>query len=131
MQKHFFKKILTDKHFIIYVILGVTNISVEFLTQQLSEKYLGWALSNILGVTVGAVWAFFMNLFFNFKTFDNLLKRSLYFFTIAFIGFLFNQASLSILHGFFQIPTLPAKIIWAPFGVVLTFILNKKITFKN
>lgn len=123
--------LLKDRHFILYVILGITNISVEFLVQQFTEKPLGWAWSNVLGVGAGAVWAFLMNLFFNFKTFDNLGKRAIQFFSIAFLGFLLNQGSLSLLHGVFGVPTLPAKMIWAPIGVIITFILNKKITFKR
>lgn len=126
-----FKELLTKyRQFILYVIIGVTNISVEFLIQQLSENSLGWFYSNILGVSAGAVWGFVMNLYFNFKTFENIPRRASQFFGIAFLGFLGNQASLSLLHGVLGIPTLPAKIIWAPIGTILTFVLNKKITFR-
>jgi putative flippase GtrA len=117
----------------IYAGIGVLGAVWDIGVFALMYKVFGiWYLvSFLLGKTLGISHNFILNITFNFKSKDRLLKRFVSFFGIGSVGigvgFLAMYIAVSMLH----FDAIISNIVSTFFIAVTQFLLNKKISFKK
>lgn len=123
----------THKEFILYAIIGVTGVSIDFALFYVLHNYFSVPalLANIISVSGGIVNNFILNTVFNFKKKDKIAVRFASFFTIGIIGMLLSNFILIFFNYLMRFDATLVKIFSIPVVVVIQFILNKKISFRD
>lgn len=130
-----FVKIQLNKYrtFIIYSIIGVSGIILDFLLFTLLVKVfeVDKYLANFISVSAGITNNFIWNTFINFKTKDNLTKRYISFYLIGSVGTLVGYFILFIFTDTFKFDEVIVKGLSTPVIVITQYFLNKKVSFKQ
>ena len=116
----------------LYGIIGLTSAGIDTLVfHTLTNKAGMYSLfANIISVPVGICISFTLNLFFNFKTKDHILKRFISFFAVGMFGLLLSEAILAFgEHQSWNI--LITKIASVVIVAIVQYILNKFISFRK
>lgn len=120
------------RNLIIYIVIGVVGIILDVGAFYVLNRLLGvnLTIASILSSIVGIVNNFTLNLVFNFKKKDAVLKRFASFFTIAMFGLVIGTVLINIFNVGLGIDSVAAKIISLFVVFVIQYTLNKKISFK-
>lgn len=126
-------KILEHKEFLLYAIIGVTGVAIDFIIFYLLYNKLNAdvVIANIISVSAGITNNFILNTFFNFKKKDRIGTRFFSFFTVGIAGLLLSNLIIFIFHSKAGLDATLVKFISIPPVVVFQFILNKKISFRD
>lgn len=126
------KKYAILKQLFLYGIIGGISSSVDTIlfTLFITYFYKNYLVANCISVFIGILISFILNLFINFKTFDNILSRFLSFLTIGLFGLIISSFILS-LGNVMEIDIFVVKIISIVIVAAIQFILNKFISFKQ
>jgi putative flippase GtrA len=121
------------KNFILYGLIGVTGVTIDYLifnllTTQLSMNIF---LANIISVTAGIINNFILNTLFNFKKKDKILLRFLSFFTVGLLGLGLSSLILKIFVDILEFNVLFVKVLSIIIVVIVQYVLNKNISFSN
>ena len=88
-----------------------------------------YQFANASGYMSGTMISFFLNRNLNFKVKDNVLRRMMIFFVVAFIGYLVSVVLLLLYVEYLLIDPMYSKPMTLPVILLIQFLLNKKITF--
>ncbi len=116
--------------FVTYNIVGIANTIVGFsIIFFLMFAGLSATVSNVIGYAIGAVFSYHLNKKYTFKSTTNSKTQAVKFFSVLFVAYLLNFATLQWLLGFVN-PYL-AQFISAVVYTLSSFILAKFIVFKE
>ena len=116
----------------LYGIIGLTSAGIDTLVFHLLTKKVGMysLFANMISVPIGICISFTLNLSFNFKTKDHVLKRFISFFAVGMFGLVLSEAILAI--GEQQDwNILITKIASVVIVAIIQYILNKFISFRK
>jgi len=120
----------TDRTFVLYAIIGLSGVVLDFLFYALLVKLgVPAVLASAVSVSVGIVNNFFWNAHYNFKRKDHLLSRFWRFYAIGATGVVLSMLFILLFHNIFGISALYAKAISVPFIVVFQYWFNKNASF--
>ena len=121
------------REIILYGIIGSLSASIDFLIYFLLTNNIGlnYLFANTLSVSIGISVSFILNRKYNFKVTDYIFKRLIIFFSIGLSGLAVSSLLLYIFIGIFDIQVLISKLLSIAFVVMLQFLLNKFVTFKQ
>lgn len=131
-MKKIFKKIFT-RHFILYAIIGVSGVTLDFVIFAFLTKIMGLdpLIANVISTTFGITNNFILNAFYNFKKSDALLYRFVSFYAVGLVGILLSTLILRALHDGLGLDPLIAKFISLIFVLITQYSLNKAISFRS
>lgn len=125
---------LLKKHrnILIYGVIGVSAMVVDVAFFMLFYNVFDFTpiVSTCMSVTIAMVYAFTLNAVYNFKTVDFLHARFVSYAVVSFFGMIASAIILKILVDF-DVDANIAKVLSLPPIVVLQYIFNKTITFKQ
>lgn len=121
------------RKFVSYFFIGVSAAVLDFilfyvLYEVLNVQYL---LSNILSVAASIVYAFTLNVVYNFRVTTHLVKRFLSYSTVSFIGLLISLVLLYVFYERLGFGAMYVKAASLPVIFVVQFVLNRLITFRG
>ena len=120
------------KLFIFYSIFGGMGVLTDFLVySSFIVLKINYQLANLFGYFCGGVVSYILNLKYNFKVDDQILKRFYKYLIIAIIGYFISVLILYMMVDIYMIDVIISKIITLIFVVLIQFNLNKKYTFKK
>ncbi len=122
-----------NNQLIVYLLIGALSASLDFLVFNILIKYifLPYILANAISVNFGILNSFFLNLNYNFKTKNLILKRFVLFYLVGASGLLLSSALLFFLVDHMLLNKSFSKLITIFFVAFFQFSLNKLITFKS
>jgi len=125
--------LIRQRNLILYGIFGSISASLDFVTYYLLTELCGiyYLTSNVMSVFVGIITSFLLNRAYNFKVEDKVVKRFLMFITIGITGLAVSSGILYVLIDKLLLNTLLSKVLSIGLVVIIQFVLNKYITFKN
>jgi putative flippase GtrA len=88
-------------------------------------------VANGISVTIGITTSFILNMSFNFRVKDRLLKRFLLFISVGFGGLILSSALLFYFIDVLFFEKIIAKLISIGIVVTIQYFLNKHFTFKK
>jgi putative flippase GtrA len=120
------------RNLIIYIGIGLVGIVLDVGTFYVLNRLLGvnLTIASIISSIVGIVNNFTLNLVFNFKKKDAILRRFASFFTIAMFGLVIGTVIINILSVGLKLDSVVAKIISLIVVFIIQYSLNKRISFK-
>lgn len=121
------------RNLILYGVIGGFSAGIDFVVFYSLTNILGvyYLVANIFSVTIGITISFILNKKYNFKVKDRVLKRFLIFISIGFGGLLLSSTLLYFFVDILILDKIISKILSIVLVVLIQFILNKFITFKN
>lgn len=120
------------KEFIIYVLIGLFGLIIDFGTYTvLTGLKMNYELANVISSTCGIVNNFYWNSYYNFRVHNHLLLRFLSYFAVGQITTVFTTASLFIFTTKMGCNYLLVKFVATGIATVIQFVINKLITFKQ
>ncbi len=127
-----YKKIL-NRQFILYTIIGLSGVLLDFIIYAFLTQvfHINPIVANTISISAGIINNFILNLKFNFKVTDKLLKRFSIFYLVGFFGIMLSAALLAFLHYIVGINELLAKLITLPVILLAQYTLNKNLSFGN
>lgn len=127
------KHVIRRKQFILYAIIGVSGVAIDYIAYSLGVQVfgLGLLLANFISVSLGIINNFALNVRFNFKTYDKLWTRFGIFYSVGFLGLLFSDLLLIIFNNGFKFSPLIAKLLTLPFVLVAQYVINKAVSFGD
>lgn len=124
--------ILRFRELILYGIIGSISSGLDFTVFTLLTKSgIYYVVANICSVLVGIVTSFIFNRKYNFKVKDKTVKRFTIFLSVGLMGLVLSTAILWLLYTRLGMNELTSKLISIAGVVVVQFLLNKYITFRN
>ena len=122
-----------QRQFITYTLIGATGVFADIASFALFTKVFGIdeQLANVMSVTLGILDTFILNLFFNFKTFDNIIRRFVAYYGIGLSGLTFQAFGIWVLHAVVGIDEVVTKVLLLPFILVIQYTLNSRISFRR
>jgi putative flippase GtrA len=121
------------RQFIIYSIIGLSGATLDLALFLVlfnvvkMDKNIATGISTSLGIINN----FTLNVLFNFKTKDNLLRRFISFYSIGLIGLGITLGIFYVFVDLLKFNTNLIKILSIIFVVLVQYNLNKKISFKS
>lgn len=120
------------KEVILYGIIGSFSSGLDFIIFTILTKIgMFYVIANIFSVIVGIFTSFILNRRYNFKVTDNTIRRFAIFLSVGLLGLALSTTILWLLLTKVGINELLAKLISIAGVVIVQFILNKYITFKQ
>lgn len=133
MKQKIKREITKRRNFLLYGIIGTFSLGIDFGTFAL--LYNGFkahpVTANVIAVIIATTNSFILNVFFNFKTKNEITRRYSSFFIIAMCSLLISTAMIRVLGGGMGINLNIVKAGSLPIVALFQFVLNKKITFKK
>ena len=123
----------TRRQFVVYCVIGVSGVTLDFLVYSLlvKETRLHYEIANAVGYAAGTILSFFLNAHFNFKTRDVMPLRFLSFCSVAFLGWALSAGILLVTVGHLDWNKYLAKLVAIAVIVLLQYNLNRLISFKK
>lgn len=126
------KFIVKRKNIVLYAVIGVSAVVVDmlFFAVFYNAFHIPPVTATIFSVAIATVYSFFLNIVYNFKTKDAIKKRFLFFVLVSLGGMTLSAIAIKILYDMGMNANL-AKAISLPPIVILQFLFNKSLTFKQ
>lgn len=121
------------REFILYAAIGVTGVVLDLAAFLVLFNVVGLTefIATFLSTTLGIGNNFVLNVRFNFRTRDQLLRRFLRFYAVGAAGILLTFGLFALLSGAAGWDPNLVKVISLPVVLVFQFALNKKWTFQQ
>lgn len=132
-MKELIKKYLPlIKEMFLYGIIGVISAGLDTLIFHLLTSKAGMysLYANMISVPIGICVSFTLNLFFNFKTKDHILRRFISFFCVGMFGLLLSELILALGESK-DWNMLITKIASVVIVAIVQYLLNKFISFRK
>lgn len=122
-----------SRQLILYGMIGCSGAGLDFVVFWLLTGRAGvhYQLANLVSVTFGITNNFFLNAFFNFRTTDRMLSRSLCFFGVGMFGWLMSATLLWAFVERCRMSDPVAKLATIFLVTAVQFVLNKTVTFRR
>ena len=126
-------RLLHDRQFWLYGIIGLSGATIDFVLYVVFYKYVGIppVFASFLSISIGIVNNFILNSRHNFKVSDALMKRFITFYSIGLGGALLSSVLIFLLFNILGISPAISKLITIPPVVLLQFFLNKSFSFNE
>ena len=130
MLKSIFEK---KRTVILYFFIGVSAAALDYIIFLFLFNILELSsvLSTALSIGTVTVYAFVLNVHYNFKVKDRLFLRFISYSAVSFAGMLFSMGFLYVLNVRFGFNGNVVKLLSLPIIFVLQYSLNKAISFKK
>lgn len=115
------------KNLLLYFVIGVIGLGVDFGVFTLATSILSAEIANVVGAFCGFLVTFSGNTFLNFKKTDKLLARFISYASICLIGTGISTLAIHLLKTTYG--NYHAKLIAMGSAFIVQFILNKFITY--
>ncbi len=126
---------LLNKHIVLirYFFIGISAAVLDLGVYAILFNYFDWTalMSTTVSIMIATVYAFSLNMVFNFKTKGNVILRLISYSSVSAVGLLI---SISMLYFFTDIQGYDGnliKILSLPLIFIVQYILNKNITFRK
>lgn len=121
------------RHFVLYSLIGATGATIDFLIFLLltSVTALSYLPANIISVSCGIANNFIWNVKFNFKVKERVFVRFISFYCIGLIGMGLSTLLLYLLVDLVGVGSILAKVMTIGIVVIVQFLLNKYISFRQ
>lgn len=131
-MKDFLSFLKTKRIVILYGIIGVSAVVVDFVFYLVFYNIFDIApvLSTIFSVSIAMVYAFTLNLKYNFKVRDLIKTRFASYALVSLLGMGASALTIKFLTHFGIDPNI-AKAVSLPPIVITQFFLNKNYTFRS
>lgn len=125
-------RLILLKELFLYGVIGVISSSVDALLFKALITYWleNYLIVNSISVIAGILISFTLNLYFNFKTFDNILKRFISFFSVGIFGMLLSSMILTV-GDKLNIDIFIVKLASIVIVAAIQFVLNKLLSFRK
>lgn len=125
-------RLILLKELFLYGVIGVISSSVDALLFKALITYWleNYLIVNSISVIAGILISFTLNLYFNFKTFDNILKRFISFFSVGIFGMLLSSIILTV-GDKLNIDIFIVKLASIVIVAAIQFVLNKLLSFRK
>ncbi len=116
-----------------YLLIGGSAAAVDLLAFVILFNLfdLSAVTSNILSVSIATVESYTLNALYNFRTTDKILFRFSSFVAVSALGLIIGSSLIYVLHNMLGIDGNLAKIAVMPPVVLVQFLLNKHISFRQ
>lgn len=123
---------MKNRNFILYVLIGLSGATIDFLAYLVLNKVLGIApaLASFLSVSLGIVNNFIINSRHNFRVNDRMWFRFANFYSIGLGGALLSVVLIFIMYNILGVDSVWAKVLTIPPVVLVQYFLNVKFSFK-
>lgn len=124
---------VTDRHFVLYTIIGLSGVVIDFLLfiALTSVFQINPIVANFISISAGIVNNFLLNRAYNFKKYDDVFIRFLIFYLTGFAGLILSELLLLGLHYGIGIHEILAKILTLLPVLLFQFAINKKLSFGS
>jgi len=126
-------RLLLSSRFTNYLLIGgvaaAIDIGLFFILHELAE--VSALVSHSISVPASALYSFIFNAWLNFKKTDKILKRAISFAFVIFLGYLLGAVIVYGFENFTGFGGTVGKLVSLPLVVVLQFLLNAKISFRD
>ncbi len=129
MKKILETHILLVRYFVIGVSASLIDVLIFLILFNIAS--LPASASTALSVATATAYGFLMNIFFNFKTKDNLFRRFALYASVSGVGLLVSALILFIITDTLGINGNITKILTLPLIFVLQYTLNKRFSFRE
>lgn len=121
------------RNLILYGIIGCFTASLDFAVFTLLSKYAGihYIVANCISVLVGITTSFILNRSINFKVKDKTGQRFAIFLAVGLFGLLLSNLILYVGIDVLHFDKLLVKLASIVLVVLIQYILNKFITFRE
>lgn len=124
--------IVRFRELILYGIIGSISSGLDFAVFTLLTKAgIYYVYANICSVLFGIITSFVLNRKYNFKVKDKTARRFAIFLTVGLMGLVLSTVILWLLYTRMGMNELTSKLISIAGVVLVQFLLNKYITFRN
>jgi putative flippase GtrA len=125
--------LLQQKQFLLYCVIGVSGVTLDFAVYSLLVKtrLLDYQAANTCGYASGTLLSFILNARFNFRVTDRIALRLLSFFGIAFLGWMASAGLLYLLVGRLGFDKYLSKAATLAVVVLLQYNLNRLLSFRK
>lgn len=127
-------KSLFEKHrtLVQYFFIGISAAGLDFILYVFLFNALGWSawVSTSVSISVATVYAFTLNMFYNFRLSDQILVRLISYSFVSGVGLLISTAAL---YEFTDVAGYDGNLVKAltlPVIFLVQYLLNKHITFR-
>lgn len=118
--------------FLLYCICGGIGVTTDYFVYYGAIKLSVWyQAANVMGYLSGTLVSFFLNRKITFGIPDQMVRRLVIFLGVAAIGFSASASMLWVLVDFMAIDARIAKLLTLPVVVLIQFLLNRRITFRE
>jgi putative flippase GtrA len=127
------KHVVKRKQFILYVVIGLSGVIIDYLAYAIGVKVLGlgFLIANFISISLGIINNFALNTRFNFKVKDRLLTRFALFYGVGLLGLILSEILLVLFHYELGFGLLIAKLLTLPFVLFGQYVLNKYYSFGS
>lgn len=124
---------LRFRKLILYGIIGSFSAGIDFLVYFILTNYvdINYLIANIFSVSIGIIISFILNRKYNFKVTDYVFRRFIIFISIGLGGLALSSLLLYVFIEYFAFEILISKLLSIIIVVLLQFLLNKFVTFKQ
>ncbi len=121
------------RKFVSYFFIGISAAIVDFglffvLHDIMDVQYL---VANLVSVVVSIVYAFTLNVVYNFRVTTHLVKRFISYSSISFIGMFISLGLLYMFHDRVGLDATFVKAASLPLIFFVQFGLNRMVTFRS
>lgn len=116
-----------------YALIGVTGASVDFAIFIILYNFLNISplIATVFSISAGIINNFILNVLFNFRVKNLLLKRFISFYTVGLFGLFISILIIFFASEVFSLNANISKIISLPIIVLLQYVLNTNLSFAN
>jgi putative flippase GtrA len=127
------KHIVKRKQFILYALIGVSGVVIDYIAYALGIQLLGLGvlLANFISISLGIINNFILNTRYNFRVTDHLWTRFGIFYSVGFLGLIFSDLLLIAFRFGLNIGPLYAKLLTLPLVLIGQYLLNRYFSFGS
>ncbi|MBN2461366.1 MAG: GtrA family protein [Candidatus Cloacimonetes bacterium] len=128
----FFNRIIL-RQMVLYALIGLSGMLLDFAVYYLLSSLVGihYLIANIISVILAITNNYLLNLHFNFRTFNRIYRRYITFLMIGLAGLVISSVMVTLFIEQMAIDKITAKVYSIVFVVIIQFLLNKFITFRE
>lgn len=125
-------KAITERTFVRYLLVGMTNTSVCFLAMFVGALAgLHYLVYTAVGYLVAILYSFFMNLYFTFRVAGQILKRLMLFFCINLSNLVIVEWIEYIMIDTFHLNRLLSILTGMAWYVITGFVINNYLVYRR
>ncbi|MEX0931756.1 MAG: FAD-dependent oxidoreductase [Candidatus Paceibacterota bacterium] len=116
-----------------YFVIGASAALIDVLSFLFFFNVMSYSatLSTLISVPLATLYAFLMNIYFNFKTTDDLIRRFFSYVSVSGVGLLISALILYVFTDRLGLNGNIIKILTLPLIFILQYTLNKRFSFRD
>ena len=121
------------RNLILYGIIGGCTATLDFLIFTGLTRWtpVHYIVANVISCSTGILCSFLLNRKYNFKVTDHTFRRMLIFFSVGISGLFLSSVLLKLFIDKWEWNELVSKLASIVIVVIIQFLLNKYISFRE